>query len=99
MPLPKWGPTLRSSGEPCCFDCQAADTLLAVGRLDFPFAMARLPIANERGESLRLPTGSAECMGLCSKGIMRPASLDDLNDHMQWLDKNVPVKEEWDNEY
>lgn len=93
MPLPQYGPRLRSTGKPCCFDCQAAETLIAITRTTMPFEMSRLPIANERLESLRLPKGAARAMGLCQQGIMRPASADDFDSHMRWIDTNVPARE------
>ena len=98
MPLPKWGPTIRDTGEKCCFDCQAAETLLAVGHIDIPFHMARLTVANDRAESLRQPKGMAQLMGLCQMGLMKPASINDLSAHLDWVEANVPLVDWADDE-
>ena len=92
MPLPLAGP-LAIDGRKCCFDCQAAETLQRVTGLRIDFYAARNVIGNERAESLRLPQGYAEVMGVTKDGIMRPAHQGQLKAHYEWLEEVLPLPE------
>ena len=101
MPMPKFPATRRETDEQCCSDCQAADTVMAMSGHPM-FESARLAVANERLEGLLLPKGMMEHMGLCKMGLMKPCSLDDLENHVAWLEKHgIPnascchPEEEW----
>lgn len=52
------------------------------------FEPARLTIANERMEGLRMPRGMMEHFGLCKEGFIDPCSLDDLDTHIAWLERH-----------
>lgn len=82
MPIPK-SPPLHIDGRECCFDCAAAKTLMAVAGTTFD--MARTAVANERRETLRMPAGMSEHMGLVKLGLMKPASWNDFDAHIEWL--------------
>ena len=87
MPLPVVGP--RSvDGRPCCFDCQAAEVLMRLSSVTFD--MARHAVAAERAETLRMPDGLSQAIGLCSMGVMRPASIDWLDFYYDWLERVFP---------
>lgn len=90
MPLPKKFPPLsRMHNAPCCHDCEAVDTTQALGIGQHPdFAAARLTIANERCEGLVMPPGLMEHMGLCKLGLIRPCSIEDLDAHIDWLQRH-----------
>jgi hypothetical protein len=92
MPLPKFGP-MSVTGGPCCFDCQASENIVKFGVLP-EFEMARVAVANDRQELLRLPEGVAKFKGLCKDGLILPSSLDDLDNHLAWLDRILPLEEE-----
>ena len=89
MPLPKYGP-VSVNGVKICFDCQAAENLVKYGIL-FDFEPARTAVANERQETLRLPLGMAQLRGMCMEGLIKPASEDDFDNHLAWLDNVYPV--------
>lgn len=82
MPIPK-SPPLHLDGRECCFDCAAAKTLMSL--VGVTFEMARTAVANERRETLRMPAGMSQDIGLVRVGITKPASLDDLDAHIEWL--------------
>lgn len=82
MPLPSFPARLKSSNQQCCRDCQATETIMMMGAHP-QFEAARLCVSNERCETLTMPPGMAERMGLCSEWLMRPASLDDRNRNAQ----------------
>lgn len=88
MPLPPYPARLRSSNQPCCRDCQATETAQRMFGVHPDFVAARLTVANERCESLVMPYGFAEHFGMCREGIVRPASIDDLDSHADWLRVN-----------
>lgn len=91
MPLPKFPALLRQDGRRCCRDCQATETTMAAGFQHPKFGSARLTIANERVEGLRMPLGMMEHFGLCLDGWIRPSSIDDLDLHIRWLkSKEIP---------
>ena len=85
MPLPSFPALLRASGQPCCRDCQATETTMAMGFQHPRFEPARLTIANDRIEGLVMPLGMMEHLGLCKMGFIRPCSIDDLDQHILWL--------------
>ncbi len=88
MPLPTFPARLRADGRQCCRDCQATDTTQAgLGGQHPAFGPARLTIANERIEGMVMPFGMMEHFGLCQMGWIKPCSLDDLDSHIQWLEK------------
>ena len=90
MPLPKFPALLRQDGRKCCCDCQATDATMSdtAGFQHPQFGPARLTIANERIEGLRMPLGMMEHFGLCQMGWIRPCSLEDLDSHIEWLEEN-----------
>jgi hypothetical protein len=101
MPLPEFPARRRETNEQCCADCQAADVVVGMGGHP-EFVPARVATANDRLEGLLLPKGMMEFFGLCQMGLMKPCSLDDLENHIAWLDKHgIPnascchPEEEW----
>ena len=89
MPLPKVPARLRLDGSPCCRDCQATETTMALVRGQHPmFVAARLTVSNERCAGLVMPPGLMESFGLCAVGYVEPCSLDDLEAHIQWLERH-----------
>lgn len=74
------------SKEKICPDCQAAELLVKLDIIP-KFDMARIAVAAERLEHLRLPIGMSEHMGMTKGGFMRPCSIDDLKRHQDWLKK------------
>ena len=88
MPLPPFPARLKSDGSQCCRDCQATEAAMAIWRIHPSFGPARLTVANERCESLTMPLGMAEHFGMCRAGLVRPASLEDLDQHLVWLRRN-----------
>lgn len=92
MPLPQFGP-ISLDNQKCCFDCQAAENLVKLG-LSPTFLHARIAVGNERQETLRMPIGMAELMGLCSHGLVRPANETQLDSHLDWLDIIFPLADE-----
>lgn len=94
QPLPpKYPPRARTTGEPCCFDCQAAETLLRLGTGITELIPARIAVGNERREHYRLPASMA--LGLIMDGLVRRGgSVDDLNAHLDWLDSLVELRQE-----
>lgn len=88
MPLPPFPARMKIGNQPCCRDCQATETAMLAFGIHPDFVAARLCVANERCESLTMPMGMAENFGMCREGIMRPASVDDLKAHQEWLAKN-----------
>ena len=88
MRLPTFPATLRTDGRPCCRDCQATETTMAMGFQHPQFGPARLTIANERCEGLTMPLGMQERFGLCKAGYIEPYSLEDLSKHSAWLERH-----------
>ncbi len=89
MPLPNFPARLRADGRQCCRDCQATETTMAMNIGQHPsFEPARLTIANERDEGLSMPLGLMEHMGLCKAGFVDPCSIDDLHQHIEWLNRH-----------
>lgn len=68
----------------CCRDCGAADTLTKVSKA-LNFKQARVAVGNDRQEQYRLPGAP---MGLVLAGIAAPAQEGDLDDQLDWLDRN-----------
>jgi len=87
MPLPKFPPLLRRNNRECCHDCQAAETVMAMGGHP-KFSASRLAVANDRIEGMLMPRGMMEVMGLCQMGYMRPCSFDDFPAYIRWLDQH-----------
>ena len=71
---------------PCCRDCEAADSVVRRGLLK-EWGMARVAVANDRQEQLRLP---GVPMGLHLEGITRASVAGELELHHDWLAKVVP---------
>jgi hypothetical protein len=86
MPLLLFPARSIYSGERICPDCQAAENLVKAGILP-EFDMARISVATERLEHLRLPFGMSEHMGMTKSRLMKPCSIDDLKRHQDWLRK------------
>ena len=79
QPLPEGAAApLGLDGEPQCHDCAAAGTLVKMESLDW--TQARIVIANDRQEKLRLP---GVPMGL---PFVRPSEQGELKRHHKWLD-------------
>ena len=92
MPLPSLAPISMTANTPICFDCQSAENIIKIGALRMDFPAVRLTVGSERAETLRMPEGMAELMGMCSKRLVRPAHIGQLDDHFDWLDKVYPVE-------
>ena len=89
MPLPQFGP-VNFDNQKCCFDCQSAENLVKYGMVP-TFLHARIAVGNERQETLRMPIGMAELMGICSRGLLWPANETQLDHHLEWLDAVFPL--------
>lgn len=87
MPLPTFPALLREDGQKCCYDCQATDATMSLGNHP-SFSPARLTVANERVEGLTMPLGMMEHFGMCQMGLILPSSLDDLDHHIDWLERH-----------
>jgi hypothetical protein len=83
MPLAEGAlaPLARDGSGKCCFDCAAADAVVA--SLGLEFDAARIAVGNDRQEQLRLPGMK---MGLVMAGYVRPSKAGDLEAHHAWLD-------------
>lgn len=57
------------------------------------FDMLRLAVGNDRQESLRMPEGMARHFGLMATGIVKTAHRGQLEAHLAWLDKVIPLEE------
>ena len=88
LPLPKFPAMLKLDGRKCCRDCVATETTMRVCGNHLMFGSARLTIANERIEGLRMPLGMMEHFGLCMGGYIEPCSVDDLKPHHEWLERH-----------
>lgn len=86
MPLSPFPAISIYSKERICPDCQAAENLVKAGILP-EFNMARVAVASERLEHLRLPFGMSEHMGMTKSRLMKPCSVEDLEKHQDWLKK------------
>ena len=64
MPLPQFPATLKRDGRKCCRDCVATETTMRCCGNHPMFVPARLTVANERIEGLRMPHGMMEHFGL-----------------------------------
>lgn len=89
MPLPPF-PARSNDNRSMCRDCQATELAIRLGAIPRfkEFGSARLCVANERCATLTLPFGMAEVMGMCLSNIVDPASIDDLETHLAWLERN-----------
>lgn len=91
--LPANGPPLDMQGNPCCWDCQAADNLVKMKLVptpidendSIPFIMARVVVGNDRQEQYRLP---GVLIGLVKEGLVRPSKKGDLQKHWDWMERN-----------
>lgn len=85
QPLPPgvMAPRSREDNVRCCFDCAAADTLVAL-RYVPSWDMARTAVANDRQAQYRLPGAP---MGLVQMGLVRPSAEGDLERQWAWLDQ------------
>lgn len=82
QPVPAVAPPLsREDNSRCCRDCALADGLVAMQYVP-TFEMARVVVANDRQEQLRLPGAP---MGLVYQGLMQPNADGDLERHHAWL--------------
>lgn len=88
MPLPKFPARLRADGRQCCRDCEATESTMSLIGNHPQFAAARLTVANERLEGLRMPLGMMKLFGMCAMGYVRPCSTGDLKPHLKWLEKH-----------
>ena len=87
MPLPEGAlAPLDYDGNKCCFDCQAADTLIKFG-LEVGFPGARLATGNDRQEQMRLPGAP---IGLAQMGLMKPSKEGDLDEHIDCAEVERP---------
>lgn len=91
MPLPEgaFAPRAQDRSGSCCFDCASADTLTRMGIADWE--AARVSVANDRQEDLRLPDSHRPMFGLRLNRIVQ-ASVGSkaLERHQAWLDAYVP---------
>lgn len=85
MPVPDQAPpTSHTSGEPCCIDCQAADTVTRLGYAP-DFISARQAVSDDRHGSFLLPSYRK---GLIQMNLVQPSAEGDFEVHLQWLIKN-----------
>ena len=84
MPLPKCPPRAVDTQKPCCHDCASADTLVKLGFVP-TWGMARVAVANDRQELLRLP---GVLIGLSQQQLMLGCVDGDLERHQDWLSKH-----------
>lgn len=75
-------PTDKKTDEPICRDCNAAWLVLRLSQAP-TWEAARIAVANDRQEQLRLP---GVLMGLVKAGIVLPSKPGDLERHHRWLD-------------
>lgn len=88
MPLPSSPATLKSDNRKCCRDCVATETTQRLCGNHPDFGAARLTVSNDRVEGMTMPPGLMEHFGFCSMGYIDPASLDDLEFFINWLERN-----------
>ncbi len=82
QPLPEGAAApLDNEGRPQCRDCNAAEVLSRTCPA-MNWYMARVAVANNRQESLRLPGFP---LGLIKDGYMRASEKGDLERHHKWL--------------
>lgn len=82
QPVPQPAPPRsREDNTPCCRDCALADALISLQYVP-TFEMARVVVANDRQEQLRLPGAP---LGLVQMGLMLPNKEGDLALHHTWL--------------
>jgi hypothetical protein len=84
LPDGAWAPLALDGSGRCCYDCQAADTLVRMAGAP-NFEAARICTGNDRQEHLRLP---GVRMGLVRAGLLRPNKPGDFEAHLKWLDQN-----------
>lgn len=72
---------LGLDGERTCLDCASAGTVVRMGIVK-TFEMARVAVANDRQESMRLP---GVALGLIKEGLMRMSQPGDFEEHLAWL--------------
>lgn len=99
-------PLARDGSGTCCFDCAAADGLVALsvnrtlppgklrartGDSALTWEMARVAVGNDRQEQYRLP---GVRMGLAYHGLIKLNGEGDLTRHQAWLDAVLPVDDE-----
>ena len=93
QPLPEGAfAPLDMEGNKWCFDCASANGLTRVSST-LTWEMARTAVGNDRQEQYRLPGVQ---MGLVMMGLVRPSKEGDFEQHMEWLDRVLPVP--WDEE-
>ncbi len=85
LPAGAFAPRGHDGSGPCCFDCQAADTLLRTTPSVPGFVAARIATGSDREDQLRLPGAP---MGLVLAGLLRPSQPGDLERHHEWLNAN-----------
>jgi hypothetical protein len=90
QPLPEgaWAP-LDMDGDPCCFDCQSAFTVMK--HVGLNFEQARIAVGNDRQEQYRLPGAP---MGLVQSGLVKPSKAGDFDKHIAWLAEVFNTEEE-----
>lgn len=90
MPVPLLGAPLDVEGNPCCRDCQAAETMQRL-RLHPDFVACRIAIGNDHQRDIRLPEGMRQHFGLIAQRVMHPAKGDGaMERHHAWLDHAFP---------
>jgi hypothetical protein len=85
QPVPKGAVApLGLDGKKCCFDCQAADTVVRL-HMAPGWEAARIATGNDRQEQYRFPGAP---LGLVGAGLLRPSEKGDFERHLKWLDAN-----------
>jgi len=81
QPLPEGAMApMGLDGKKQCHDCASAGTVMRLHGLTW--VQARIAVANDRQEQLRMP---GIPMGLVGRGLVRPSEEGDLDRHHQWL--------------
>ena len=89
QPLPEgaMAPHAQDGSGPCCQHCGAADALTRGTILNFE--QARVAVANDFQEKIRLPPKMRDVMGLGPR-VRVSKEPDALAQHHRWLDSQVP---------
>jgi hypothetical protein len=75
------------SPQKICQDCQAAENMMKIVHLTWE--QARVAVANDRQESLRLP---GVALGLIGYGYVRMSQEGESERHHDWLDTVFPER-------
>jgi hypothetical protein len=94
MPVPEgaFAPRAQDTGKPCCYDCGSADALSRFPGIP-SYEHARVAVANDRMEQLRMPEGMRPLMGLAQNRLIRVSigtPQEALARRHAWMDMHLP---------